>query len=85
MGTLKAIFFVGAYFIRKIKKYVRMLLNALREFQVCDGALSSVEATRSTFRPQAALAFDRRFIAIAKQIKVRILPCQPGQIHQHVR
>ena len=68
MGTFKAIFFVGAYFIRKIKKYVRMMLNALREFQVCHSF--TVDDTRPTCHPQAALAFDRRFIGIAKQIKV---------------
>ena len=72
MGTFKAIFFVGAFFIGRVKKYVRMMLNALRELQVCHGF--TVDGTCLTCHPQAALAFDRRFIAIAKQIKVRIHP-----------
>jgi hypothetical protein len=34
MGAFKAIFFVGAYVVLKIKKYARMILEMLTRFMV---------------------------------------------------
>ena len=72
MGAFAAICFVGQYAIRKIKKYARKISNELKKLMVCRGP--TIDATHLTCRLQAVLAFDDRFMEIAKDTKVRILP-----------
>ena len=71
MGGFKAMF-LGAHLEWKIKKHARMISNELRALQVRRGFI--IDTLSPTYRLQAALAFDPRFIQSAQRFKVRILP-----------